>query len=87
MQLGLTRCKVRGGYGLPRLGRIEEQDLPTAPCIVSSAAGRKEKGTFRLHALAGQLSGNHAVSVSGNWRVTFRFGDVHAVNVDYTDYH
>ena len=27
------------------------------------------------------------VSVSGNWRVTFRFEDGDAVDVDYVDYH
>jgi proteic killer suppression protein len=40
-----------------------------------------------LHPLKGPLKGNWAVTVSGNWRVTFRFenGDAHAV--DYLDYH
>lgn len=42
---------------------------------------------FRLHALRGELKGHFAVSVSGNWRVTFRFQDGHAVDVDYLDYH
>jgi proteic killer suppression protein len=42
---------------------------------------------FRLHALKGVLKGHYAVSVSGNWRVTFRFVDGHAVDVDYADYH
>ena len=42
---------------------------------------------FRLHPLAGDLKGHYAVSVSGNWRVTFRFEDGEAVDVDYTDYH
>jgi proteic killer suppression protein len=28
---------------------------------------------FRLHPLKGALQGHFAVSVSGNWRVTFRF--------------
>jgi len=42
---------------------------------------------FRLHALKGVLKGHYAVSVSGNWRVTFRFEDGHAVDVDYVDYH
>lgn len=42
---------------------------------------------FRLHPLKGALKGHWAVSVSGNWRVTFRFaaGEVH--DVDYVDYH
>ena len=42
---------------------------------------------FRLHELKGRLKGRHAVSVSGNWRVTFRFEDGSAVDVDYVDYH
>ena len=42
---------------------------------------------FRLHPLKGRKRGHHAVSVSGNWRVTFRFEDGNAVDVDYLDYH
>ncbi len=42
---------------------------------------------FRLHPLKGRLQGHYAVSVSGNWRVTFRFEDCDAVDVDYVDYH
>jgi proteic killer suppression protein len=42
---------------------------------------------FRLHPLKGSLSGYWAVSISGNWRVTFRFDNGHAVDVDYMDYH
>ena len=41
---------------------------------------------FRLHALKGRLKGHYAVSVSGNWRVTFRFEDGEAVDVDYVVY-
>ena len=42
---------------------------------------------FRLHPLKGRMQGHFAVSVSSNWRVTFRFDDGHAVDVDYVDYH
>ena len=42
---------------------------------------------FRLHPLKGNLAGFWAVSVSGNWRVTFRFDNGHAIDVDYIDYH
>jgi proteic killer suppression protein len=42
---------------------------------------------FQLHQLGGTLRGHYAVSVSGNWRVTFRFENGHATDVDYTDYH
>jgi proteic killer suppression protein len=42
---------------------------------------------FRLHPLKGTMRGHWAVWVSANWRVTFRFEDGHAIDVDYLDYH
>ena len=42
---------------------------------------------YRLHKLSGKEEGTWSVSVSGNWRVTFRFVGPHAVAVDYRDYH
>ena len=42
---------------------------------------------YRLHKLKGSGKDQWAVSVSGNWRVTFRFEDGSAVDVDYVDYH
>lgn len=39
-----------------------------------------------LHELKGRLKGHWAVSVSGNWRITFGFEDGAAVDVDYVDY-
>jgi len=40
-----------------------------------------------LHPLKGKSRGRWAVSVSGNWRVTFAFGGHDAEDVDYEDYH
>jgi proteic killer suppression protein len=42
---------------------------------------------FRLHKLKGDLSGFWAVSVSGNWRIVFRFEGANALEVDLVDYH
>jgi toxin HigB-1 len=42
---------------------------------------------WRLHSLTGDLAGHWAISVNGNWRLTFRFEDGDAVLVDYRDYH
>lgn len=42
---------------------------------------------LKLHPLKGTRSGTWSVSVSGNWRVTFRFSGKDAVDVDYEDYH
>lgn len=41
----------------------------------------------RLHMLKGNLAGVWSVTVSGNWRISFRFEDGNAYIVDYQDYH
>lgn len=42
---------------------------------------------FHLHPLKGSRSGTWAIDVSGNWRLTFRFEDGHAYDLQYEDYH
>ena len=42
---------------------------------------------LRLHLLKGVRKGTWAVSVSGNWRITFKFIGADAEVVDYEDYH
>ncbi|MGH8132988.1 MAG: type II toxin-antitoxin system RelE/ParE family toxin [Steroidobacteraceae bacterium] len=42
---------------------------------------------FDFHRLKGNRKGIYAVSVSGNWRLTFRFEAEHASDVDLEDYH
>jgi len=42
---------------------------------------------LRLHRLKGKRKGTWAVSVSGNWRITFAFNGADVVDVDYEDYH
>lgn len=42
---------------------------------------------FRLHALKGDLKHHWSVTVSGNWRLTFKFEGEDATLVDYQDYH
>lgn len=59
------------------LARLEE----------SGAVDHMNLPGFRLHLLKGDLAGYWAVSVSGNWRVTFRFEGGHASDVNLLDYH
>jgi proteic killer suppression protein len=42
---------------------------------------------YRLHQLSGSRRGIWAISVSGNWRVTFKFIEGDAYIVNYEDYH
>jgi toxin HigB-1 len=57
--------------GLDAAGTITDMDLPG----------------FRLHALKGERKGLWAVTVRANWRVSFRFAEGDAMDVDYVDYH
>lgn len=40
-----------------------------------------------LHPLKGNYKDFWSVSVSGNWRIIFRFEGNHVFDVDYIDYH
>lgn len=42
---------------------------------------------FGLHPLKGDRKDQWAISVSGNWRITFEFRDGNAFLLDYEDYH
>ena len=42
---------------------------------------------YQLHPLVGERKGEWAVSVSGNWRLVFRFDGENATDVDLVDYH
>lgn len=42
---------------------------------------------YRLHPLKGERAGFWSVTVSGNWRIIFRFENGSAYDVDLVDYH
>ena len=65
-------------------GRLRMQ---LAALDTSQAIDDMDVPGFRLHALKGKLRGRWAISVSGNWRITFEFRDGNAYLLDYEDYH
>jgi proteic killer suppression protein len=42
---------------------------------------------FRFHGLKGAKKGIYSVSVSGNWRITFKFDVNGPFDIDLEDYH
>ena len=42
---------------------------------------------FNLHRLKGDRYNEWAISVSGNWRITFRFAKGDVIDVNLEDYH
>ena len=42
---------------------------------------------YRLHRLKGGLAGHWSISISGNWRIIFRFAEGDVFDVNLMDYH
>ncbi|MGR3178260.1 MAG: type II toxin-antitoxin system RelE/ParE family toxin [Candidatus Anammoxibacter sp.] len=43
--------------------------------------------SYNLHELKGDRKGTWSVTVRANWRITFRFGNGNAFDVNFEDYH
>lgn len=74
------RRKIQSQYA----GKIERI---LARLEAASGAGDMDLPGFRLHSLKGELAGFWSVTLSGNWRIIFRFKNGHADDVDLIDYH
>lgn len=85
---GLRRLYRSGdARGLPAVMAEKISDILLA---IDEAANSHEVGLFpgwRVHPLKGELKGFWSVSVSGNWRVIFRFEQGDAFDLDLVDYH
>ena len=42
---------------------------------------------YDLHELKGNRKGTWSIKTTGNWRITFRFENGHAYDVNHEDYH
>jgi proteic killer suppression protein len=54
---------------------------------VATSPGQMNVPGWQWHRLTGKLERHWAVSVNGNWRLTFTFDGEDAILVDYQDYH
>ena len=57
---------------------------------IDVAEGVEEIGLFpgwRLHPLKGEYDGFYSLTVTGNWRIIFRFEEGDAHDLDLIDYH
>jgi proteic killer suppression protein len=76
-----TKAGIQAAHA-PRLGAMLRRLNETI-----NAQGMNLPG-WNLHPLKGKdLKGHYAVTVNGNWRMTFTFEGIDAVLVDYQDYH
>jgi proteic killer suppression protein len=67
----------------------QRERLATILSLLDVACRPEDLGlpALRLHPLSGDLRGLWSVTVSANWRVTFRFDGENVRDVDLIDYH
>lgn len=69
--------------GRDAVGLVAESAIfPPATCCGIAPRGLCEGHRYVLSLLVARC-----ITVNGNWRLTFEFGDGHAHIVDYEDYH
>jgi toxin HigB-1 len=84
---GLAKFFTTGSRAGIQASQAERLGLILAALNAATAAVDMGLPGLRLHPLKGGQRGTWSVSVSGNWRVTFRFEGKDAIDVDYVDYH
>jgi proteic killer suppression protein len=84
---GLGKYFATGSKAGIQTAHAERLSLILAALNAATAPGDMGLPGLRLHPLKGGRSGSWSVSVSGNWRITFRFEGKDAIDVDYEDYH
>ena len=84
---GLRRLYERDDPSRLGAGLVNRIALALADLDEAGKPGDINMPGYRLHPLRGDKVGLWSISVSGNWRITFRFegGDVY--DVDLVDYH
>jgi toxin HigB-1 len=73
--------------GLPADQVRKLRRILTALDAVSEIEEMNAYPGWRLQALKGDLGGFWSISVTGNWRMIFRFEDGDAFDLDLLDYH
>jgi proteic killer suppression protein len=66
-------------------GRIRR--VMTALVLAQDAQSILGPPGWRIHQLTGDRTGTWSISVSGNWRITFRESEGEIVDLDLEDYH
>lgn len=84
---GLERFFTKGDHrGIPaQFGARIERMLDRLDA--SLRASDMDVPGYRFHPLKGERAGEFAVSVSGNWRITYCFDGEDATDVNLEDYH
>ena len=84
---GLKRFYERGDPSRVGPGLADRVALALADLDDARKPADLDLPGYRLHPLKGNRKGFWSISVSGNWRIVFRFDDGDSYDVDLVDYH
>lgn len=84
---GLKALYQRGDTSGVRADHVDRLRRLLTSLNVAQTPNDMNRPGNQLHPLKGKLAGHWAVSVSGNWRITFSFVGSDVELVDYLDYH
>ena len=83
---GLKRLYDRGDRRGVQAAQADRIERILARLDQAAVPAQMDLPGFRLHPLKGDLAGLWSVSVSGNWRIVFRFDGADVRDVDLIDY-
>lgn len=84
---GLKRLYEQGDSSKVRTDQAERIAIALADLDDAGKPQDLHSPGYRLHPLKGDRKGFWSIWISANWRITFRFEDGDAYDVDLVDYH
>ena len=84
---GLRRLYERDDPSRIGADQLDRTTLALADLDAASKPSELDLPGYRLHPLTGERKGLWSISISGNWRITFRFEDGDVYDIDLVDYH
>jgi proteic killer suppression protein len=84
---GLRQLFIEGDPSKLRADQADKAERILQRLAEAQAPSHMALPGYRLHPLKGEFAGFWAVSVSGNWRIVWRFDGPDAADVDLIDYH
>jgi proteic killer suppression protein len=73
--------------GVPAASASKIQQILTALEFADNLAQLATMPGWKLHSLRGDRKGEYSITVTGNWRITFKSDGNIVADVDFEDYH
>ncbi len=84
---GLKRLFLQGDASRLPQDMVDRIETILTKLSASETIQEMDIHSYHLHELKGNRKGMWSVTVRANWRITFRFENGHARDVDFEDYH